>query len=165
MEDENDPILLTASYDSTIKFWATTQPSWECKKTVDIPKDVRLRFMHTFLEQQVVINKMKISNDKLSLACGTSSGVKIYDLAYQADVANVRLFSFLISKKSNFIYPSNVTSLGFKKNGNWLYAGSEDGTIRFHDLRVSGSQIIHKNDCEINAVALSPAEGELIAGD
>jgi hypothetical protein len=51
MEDENDPILLTASYDSTIKFWATTQPSWECKKTVDIPKDVRLRFMHTFLEQ------------------------------------------------------------------------------------------------------------------
>lgn len=58
-----------------------------------------------------------------------------------------------------------MTSLGFKKNGCWLYAGSEDGTIRFHDLRVSGSQIIHKNDCEINAVALSPAEGELIAGD
>lgn len=43
MEDENDPILLTASYDSTIKFWATTQPTWECKKTVDIPKNVNFR--------------------------------------------------------------------------------------------------------------------------
>lgn len=42
MEEENDIILLTASYDSTIKFWATTQPNWECKKTVDIPKDVKM---------------------------------------------------------------------------------------------------------------------------
>ena len=106
---------------------------------------------------------MKISNDKLTLACGTSSGVKIYDLAYQADVANVRKNSNL--QKSNFTYPTNVTPLGFKKNGCLLFAGSEDGTIRFHDLRISGSQIIHNNDCEINAVALSPAEGELIAGD
>jgi WD40 repeat protein len=46
-----------------------------------------------------------------------------------------------------------------------LYAGSEDGTVRVHDLRLSGSQMVYKNDCEINTVVLSPTEGELIAGD
>ena len=98
---------------------------------------------------------MKISNDKKYLACGTSAGVKLFDLSHDADMAN----------KSNFAYPANVTSIGFKKSGNWLYAGSEDGTIRVHDLRLSGSQMMHKNDAEINSVALSPSEGELLAGD
>jgi WD40 repeat protein len=58
-----------------------------------------------------------------------------------------------------------VTSIGFKKSGSWLYAGSEDGTVRVHDLRLSGSQMVHKNDCEVNTVALSPTEGELLIGD
>jgi WD40 repeat protein len=98
---------------------------------------------------------MKISNDKQHLACATSAGVKLYDLSHDADMAN----------KSNFAYPANVTSIGFKKSCSWLYAGSEDGTIRVHDLRLSGSQMVYKNDSEINSVALSPTEGELIAGD
>ncbi len=50
-------------------------------------------------------------------------------------------------------------------SGAWLYAGSEDGTVRVHDLRLSGSQMVHKNDCEVNAVTLSPTEGELLIGD
>ena len=58
-----------------------------------------------------------------------------------------------------------MTSIGFKKNSEWLYAGSEDGTIRIHDLRLSGSQTVYKNDSEINTVILSPSEGEIIAGD
>lgn len=37
--------------------------------------------------------------------------------------------------------------------------------MRVHDLRLNGSQMVYKNDSEINSVALSPREGELIAGD
>ena len=77
MEEDNVPYLLTASYDSTIKFWSVARPTWDCSQTVDLP-------------EKVVINRMEISNDKLNLACATTQGVKLYDLSPEADLANVR---------------------------------------------------------------------------
>lgn len=91
---------------------------------------------------------MKISYDKSLLACGTSSGISLYDIH---DTTN-------ISQKGSYEYPKNVTSIGFKNNSDWIYAGSEDGTVRVHDIRLSNPQILHKNDCEINTVVLSPTE-------
>ena len=41
MEEENKPILLTGSYDNTIKIWSTDRPTWECSKTIEVPKDVQ----------------------------------------------------------------------------------------------------------------------------
>lgn len=41
MEEDKSPLLLTASYDCTIKFWSTSRPSWDCSETVDIPKTVK----------------------------------------------------------------------------------------------------------------------------
>jgi hypothetical protein len=38
---------------------------------------------------------MKISNDKQHLACATSAGVKLYDLAHDADMANVSLIKLV----------------------------------------------------------------------
>ena len=100
---------------------------------------------------------MQISHDKNLLACGTSSGVSIYDIN---DTTNISLVKILIKeiKKGTYDYPKNVTSIGFKGNSDWIYAGSEDGTVRVHDIRLSNPQVLHKNDCEINAVMLSPTE-------
>lgn len=32
-------------------------------------------------------------------------------------------------------HTSNVTAVGFQKDGKWMYTGSEDGTIKIWDLR------------------------------
>ena len=32
-------------------------------------------------------------------------------------------------------HTANVTTVGFQKNGKWLYSGSEDGSIKIWDLR------------------------------
>lgn len=58
-----------------------------------------------------------------------------------------------------------MTSIGFKKDGEWIFACSEDGTMRLHDLRLSGAQVLFKNEVELNTVVLMPSEGDLIAGD
>jgi len=65
----------------------------------------------------------------------------------------------------SFDYPQNVTSVGASDNFEWIFAGSEDGTVRLHDRRVSGGEILYKGDCEINAVIASKSEQELIIGD
>ena len=37
-------------------------------------------------------------------------------------------------------HTSSVTSLGFQREGRWMYTGSEDGTVKIWDLRSSGWQ-------------------------
>ncbi len=32
-------------------------------------------------------------------------------------------------------HTTNVTSLGFQREGKWMYTGSEDGTVKIWDLR------------------------------
>ena len=35
-------------------------------------------------------------------------------------------------------FGSNVTQVGFQKDCKWIYACSEDGSIKIHDFRASG---------------------------
>lgn len=63
-------------------------------------------------------------------------------------------------------HSSNVTSVGFHKAGQWMFTGSEDGTIKIWDLRATGCQ--RNYDCctaGVNSVALHPNQGELISAD
>ncbi|CDY13786.1 BnaA09g42880D [Brassica napus] len=54
-------------------------------------------------------------------------------------------------------HTSNVMAVGFHADGNSMYSGSEDGTVRIWDLRY--------NSAEINAIVLHPNQIELISGD
>eukprot|EP00003_Mantamonas_plastica_P030794 TRINITY_DN775_c0_g2_i1.p1 TRINITY_DN775_c0_g2~~TRINITY_DN775_c0_g2_i1.p1 ORF type:complete len:282 (-),score=39.73 TRINITY_DN775_c0_g2_i1:107-952(-) len=62
-------------------------------------------------------------------------------------------------------HTSNIVSLGFQKDGRWLYTGSEDGTIKVWDLRSPGCQRDLHCDGPVNSVVLHPNQGELISGD
>jgi WD40 repeat protein len=36
-------------------------------------------------------------------------------------------------------HTTNVTSLGFQREGKWMYTGSEDGTVKIWDLRFAAA--------------------------
>ena len=64
-----------------------------------------------------------------------------------------------------FSHTGNITSMGFQKDGKWLFTGSEDGTIKLWDLRAKGPQREYDNKVPVNAVALHPNQAELLFGD
>lgn len=139
---EDRAILVTSSYDHTIKFWSTATPTWETNKIIDVPQDQ-------------VVYRMKISQDKKYLVCAATKGVKIYDLSDECKYV----------LKGDIDYGCNCTSVGFRGEGEWFFGSGEDGSLRVHDLRLTGSQTVYNNPVAINDVLLSHTEGELIAAD
>lgn len=139
--EEDRVLLVTASYDNTIKFWATNVPTWDCSKTVDIP-------------QEQVIYRMKISKDKKYLGCAGSKGIKLFELSDESNYGS-----------KDIDYGGNCTAVGFRNMGEWFFGSGEDGTLRVHDLRLTGSQTVYTNESPINDVIISHSDGELIAGD
>jgi len=129
-------LLATAGYDHTIKFWEA--PSGICQKTLQHP------------ESQV--NKLEFSPDKAQVAAAGNPSLRIFDLATGAAT-------------SYDGHTTNVTAVGFQKDGKWLFTGSEDGTIKIWDVRAPGCQREYESGCAINSVALHPNQGELISGD
>lgn len=134
-------ILATAGYDHTIKFWDAQNN--ECERTIQFP------------DSQV--NVLEVSPNRRKLAAGGNHSVRLYEThtsnstpVYTADK-----------------HTSNVTAIGFHKYGNWMYTGSEDGTIKIWDLRASGFQrsFEAKSKSPVNTVALHPNQVELISGD
>lgn len=142
MADHQNPLLVTGSYDRSIKFWMTTVPSWDTSKTIDIPEDQ-------------VVYRLKISADKKYLACATSKGIKLYDVTEESST----------SFKGEVDYGCNCTAVGFRGDSEWLYGSGEDGTLRVHDIKLNGSEIVYTNDSPINDVVISHSNSELIAGD
>jgi G protein beta subunit-like protein len=139
MSEEN--ILVTSSYDHTIKFWTTTKSNWECSKSL--------------VDNSQIVNRMSISPNKKNLLCGCSSSLKLYDLSDRDDI---RL-------KHTIGYPCNVTSVGFKRDSEWCFAAAEDGSVKIHDLRLANAQNVMKRSCSVNTVVLSPDQANIIAGD
>ena len=51
-----------------------------------------------------------------------------------------------------------MTAVGFQKDCNWIYSGSEDGSVKICDLRASGYQRSYFNKEAINTVVIHPNE-------
>jgi len=88
-------------------------------------------------------------------------------------------------------HKNNITHVGFHRAGKWMYTSSEDGTVKVWDMRCGlprrpALQFAHALRCEtpliavhrakkyqrdfkhpgpVNAAALHPNQGEIIAGD
>ena len=95
-------ILATAGYDHTIRFWEA--PSGLCSRTLRYP------------DSQV--NCLEITPDKQFLAAGGNPQVRLYD------INNTTMENPVLTLEG---HTSSVTSLGFQRDGRYLYSGSEDG--------------------------------------
>ena len=62
-------------------------------------------------------------------------------------------------------HTSSVTSIGFQRDGHWMYSSSEDHTVKLWDLR--SNTYSHSFDCQspVNSVALHPNQSQLVCGD
>jgi G protein beta subunit-like protein len=131
-------ILATAGYDHTIRLWEARNGF--CYRTLQ------------FNESQA--NQLEITPNKKYLAAAGNLHIKLFELASNNPNA-----------VSNFsAHKSNVTSIGFEKQGEFLYSGSEDGTIKIWDPRVPNYQreFVHTDPC--NTVELHPNQNDLISG-
>jgi len=62
-------------------------------------------------------------------------------------------------------HTGNVTSLGFQKDGRYLYTGSEDGTIKVWDLRNPNYSRSMDVGAAVNSVCLRSDRDEFVSGD
>jgi target of rapamycin complex subunit LST8 len=90
-------VLATAGYDHTIRFWeATTGICWR-----------------TIPHNDSHVNKLEISQDKKWLAAAGNPAVRVYDIQSNATAP---FYTFQG-------HTSNVSAIGFNKEGRWLYSG------------------------------------------
>lgn len=132
-------VLATAGYDHTIRFWEAT--SGICYRTLQ------------YADSQV--NKLEITADKTLIAAAGNPHIRLYEV-------NSSNPQPIISYDG---HSSNVTAVGFQKDGKWMYTGSEDGTVKIWDLRAPGCQREYESRAAVNTVVLHPNQGELISGD
>lgn len=132
-------LLATGGYDYTIRLWDAS--SGMCYKTFQHP------------EKQV--NCLQIAPDKQYIVAGGNPQIKLYEV-------NSKLPDPLVTYEG---HTSNVTCLGFQRDGRWMFSSSEDGTIKIWDLRAPGFQRDYESRGAVNAVALHPNQGELVSGD
>ncbi|PIA60258.1 hypothetical protein AQUCO_00300043v1 [Aquilegia coerulea] len=132
-------ILATAGYDHTIRFWEAK--SGRCYRTIQYP------------DSQV--NRLEITPDKQYLAAAGNSHIRLFEV-------NSNNPQPVMSYDS---HTSNVMAVGFQCDGNWMYSGSEDGTVKIWDLRAPGCQREYESRAAVNTVVLHPNQTELISGD
>ncbi|XP_078428692.1 target of rapamycin complex subunit LST8-like isoform X1 [Wolffia australiana] len=132
-------VLVTAAYDHVIRFWEVS--SGRCYRS----------FQH--LESN--INRLEISPDRQYLAVAGNPHIRLFDVnSSRADP--------LISFES---HTDNVMAVGFESRGNWMFSGSEDGTVKIWDLRIPGCQKEYESRAAVNTAVLHPNEKEIISGD
>jgi len=132
-------LLATAGYDCTIRLYDAASG------------DLIRSFSHSDKQSSC----LTISPDKNFIVSGSNPHIRLYDV-------NGKTSDPLVTYEG---HTSNVTSIGYQRDGRWLYSGSEDGTIRIWDTRVSGPQREYDVGSPVNSAVLHPNQGEIISGD
>ena len=132
-------LLATAGYDYTVRFFDAA--SGECLRS----------FSHA--EKQV--NALAISPDRNYLVAAGNPQIRLYDV-------NGKSADPLVTYEG---HSGNVTSVGFQRDGRWMFSGSEDGSVCIWDPRASGPQREYDARAGVHSVALHPNQAELVSGD
>jgi len=138
-------VLATAGYDHKIRFWEA--PSGICSRIIKYP------------DSQV--NRLEITPDKQFIAAAGNPVIRLYEILTSNQATDHPQQAVLTLEG----HTSNVTSLGFHKDGRYLYSGSEDGTIKIWDLRSEKPSRSFHVGSPVNSVCLRTDRDEFIAGD
>jgi len=132
-------ILATAGYDHTIRLWEA--PSGICYRTIQ------------YADSQ--INRLEITPDKQYIAAAGNPHIRFFEV----NTNNPNAVTSFDGHKTN------VTAVGFQKDGKWMFTASEDHTIKLWDLRAPGCQRNFECTGPVNTVISHPNQSELISGD
>ena len=147
-------VLATGGYDHKIRFWDA--PSGTCTKIIKFPDSQ--------------INKLEITPDKQFIAAAGNPVIRLYEImastgsnmnAPGADANSMQQQAVLTLEG----HTSNVTSIGFQKDGRFLYSASEDGTVKIWDLRNQNYSRSFDCGASVNSVTLRTDRDELISAD
>ena len=100
------------------------------------------------------MNKLEITTDKQWLAAAGNPHIKLYEVSSHNPQPT----------QTYDVHTSNVTAVGFHKEGKWMFSGSEDGTIKVFDIRAPGAQQEYISRGPVTSVELHPNQEELISG-
>uniref|UniRef100_A0A182K5H6 Target of rapamycin complex subunit lst8 n=1 Tax=Anopheles christyi TaxID=43041 RepID=A0A182K5H6_9DIPT len=132
----NEPLLVTGSYDHTIRVWQTYTS--QCIRNMQ------------HVDSQV--NALDISPKRNMLAACGYQHIRLYDLNSNYPIVNFEGVT------------KNVTSVGFQEDGKWMFTGGEDGKVRIWDMSSPSPSCKRIFDCQspVNAVCLLPNQVELL---
>ncbi|CAB3407059.1 unnamed protein product [Caenorhabditis bovis] len=107
MENSDPPVLVSASYDQTIKIWNVS----------------RKKALATIQHNEGQVNCLSLTSNGRDLALGAYQRIRIYDVHVSKD------------PKATIDLHKNVTVIGFELTGRWMYTGGEDGVCRIWEMR------------------------------
>lgn len=146
-------VLATAGFDHKIRFWEA--PSGVCSRIIKYP------------DSQV--NRLEITPDKQFIAAAGNPVIRLYEiLAPASSKPNPVTGDSSQSQQAVLTLEGHtgaVTSLGFQKDGRYLYSASEDGTIKVWDLRNPNYSRSFNSEAPVNSVTLRTDRDEFVSGD
>lgn len=170
-------VLATGGYDHKIRFWDA--PSGRCSRIIKF--------------HDSPVHRLEISPDKQFIAAAGNPVIRVYEVTNDHYAHNNtgadphhhsshhhhhhRHDNAPQQQQTQHQPPSNqavltleghnssVTSIGFQKDGRYLYSGSEDGTLKVWDLRTANFARSFHVGSAINSVALRSDRDEFVTGD
>jgi len=148
-------VLATAGYDHKIRFWEA--PSGTCVRMIK------------FADSQC--NRLEITPDKQFIAAAGNPVIRLYEIEHQPNSSSGTNNQQQQPQEPQQAvltlegHTNNVTSIGFQKDGRYLYSASEDGTIKVWDLRNPNYSRSFDVGAPVNSVCLRTDRDEFICGD